>query len=92
VGSRCSGRRRDASERLGPKIAYVFDEAVNIYNDERGKWAIAWRYNVAINCFSAEGDKNTFVEQEAVEATRAPQCASIAKSPASISTADMPST
>jgi hypothetical protein len=45
VGSWCSGRRRDASERLGPKIAYVFDEAVNIYNDERVKWAIAWRYN-----------------------------------------------
>jgi hypothetical protein len=28
------------------------------------RWAIAWRYKVALNCFSAEGDKNTFVEQE----------------------------
>ena len=45
MGSWCSGRRRDASERLGPKIAYVFAEAVNISNDERVKWAIAWRYN-----------------------------------------------
>jgi hypothetical protein len=45
VGSWWSGRRRDASERLGPKIAYVFDEDVNIYNDERVKWAIAWRCN-----------------------------------------------
>ena len=48
MGSWWSGRRRDASERLGPKIAYVFDEDVNIYNDERVKWAIAWRYNVAL--------------------------------------------
>jgi len=48
VGSWCSGRRRDASERLGPQIAYVFDEDVTIDNDERVKWAIAWRYNVAL--------------------------------------------
>ena len=67
MGSWWSGRRRDASERLGPKIAYVFDEDVNIDNDEHGKGAIAWRYNVAINCFSAEGDTNTFVEQEAAK-------------------------
>jgi hypothetical protein len=45
VGSWWSGRRRDASERLGPKIAHVFDEDVNIYNAECVKWAIAWRYN-----------------------------------------------
>ena len=48
MGSWWSGRRRDASERLAPKIAYVFDEDVNIYNDEGVKWAIAWRYNVAL--------------------------------------------
>jgi 3-polyprenyl-4-hydroxybenzoate decarboxylase len=27
------------------KIAYVFDEDVDIYSDERAKWAIARRYN-----------------------------------------------
>ena len=48
MGSWWFGRRRDASERLAPKIAYVFDEDVNIYNDEGVKWAIAWRYNVAL--------------------------------------------
>jgi hypothetical protein len=41
VGSWWSGRRRDTSERLGPRIAYVFDEDVNIYHDERVTWAIA---------------------------------------------------
>jgi 4-hydroxy-3-polyprenylbenzoate decarboxylase len=28
-----------------PKIAYVFDEDVDIYDDERVKWATAWRFN-----------------------------------------------
>jgi 4-hydroxy-3-polyprenylbenzoate decarboxylase len=28
-----------------PKIAYVFDEDVDIYDDGRVKWAQAWRYN-----------------------------------------------
>lgn len=28
-----------------PKVAYVFDEDVDIYNDERVKWAQAWRFN-----------------------------------------------
>jgi 4-hydroxy-3-polyprenylbenzoate decarboxylase len=28
-----------------PKIAYVFDEDVDIYDDARVKWAQAWRYN-----------------------------------------------
>lgn len=33
------------SRQWMPKIAYVFDEDVDIYNDERVKWAMAWRYN-----------------------------------------------
>jgi len=28
-----------------PKIAYVFDEDVDIYDDARVKWAQSWRYN-----------------------------------------------
>jgi UbiD family decarboxylase len=28
-----------------PKIAYVFDEDIDIYDDARVKWAQAWRYN-----------------------------------------------
>ena len=28
-----------------PKIAYVFDEDVDVYDDARVKWAQAWRYN-----------------------------------------------
>jgi 4-hydroxy-3-polyprenylbenzoate decarboxylase len=28
-----------------PKIAYVFDEDIDIYDDEQVKWAQAWRYN-----------------------------------------------
>jgi len=33
------------SRQWMPKIAYVFDEDIDIYNDDRVKWAIAWRYN-----------------------------------------------
>ena len=33
------------SRQWMPKIAYVFDEDIDIYDDERVKWAIAWRYN-----------------------------------------------
>ena len=33
------------SRQWMPKVAYVFDEDVDIYNDERVKWAQAWRYN-----------------------------------------------
>lgn len=33
------------SRQWMPKIAYVFDEDVDIYNDERVKWAQAWRFN-----------------------------------------------
>jgi Molybdopterin oxidoreductase Fe4S4 domain len=39
-GEVVAGRRPDASERLGRKIAYVLDEDVTIYNGERVKWAI----------------------------------------------------
>jgi 4-hydroxy-3-polyprenylbenzoate decarboxylase len=28
-----------------PKIAYVFDEDIDIYDEEQVKWAQAWRYN-----------------------------------------------
>jgi 4-hydroxy-3-polyprenylbenzoate decarboxylase len=28
-----------------PKLAYVFDEDIDIHDDERVKWAQAWRYN-----------------------------------------------
>jgi 4-hydroxy-3-polyprenylbenzoate decarboxylase len=45
----------DAKQALGamltacrqhfPKIAYVFDEDIDIYDDEQVKWAQAWRYN-----------------------------------------------
>jgi UbiD family decarboxylase len=35
------------SRQWMPKIAYVFDEDVDIYDDERVKWAQAWRFNPA---------------------------------------------
>lgn len=28
-----------------PKLAYVFDKNVDIFNDDRVKWAMAWRYD-----------------------------------------------
>ncbi len=47
----------DAKQALGimltgsrqwmPKTAWVFDEDIDIYNDERVKWAQAWRFNPA---------------------------------------------
>jgi UbiD family decarboxylase len=33
------------SRQWMPKVAYVFDDDVDIYNDERVKWAQAWRFN-----------------------------------------------
>lgn len=33
------------SRQWFPKIAYVFDEDVDIFDEERVKWAMAWRYN-----------------------------------------------
>ena len=33
-----------SSRQWMPKIAYVFDEDVDIYDDERVKWALAWRF------------------------------------------------
>jgi UbiD family decarboxylase len=33
------------SRQWMPKVAYVFDQDVDIYNDERVKWAQAWRFN-----------------------------------------------
>ena len=33
------------SRQWMPKIAYVFDEDVDIFSDERVKWATAWRLN-----------------------------------------------
>ncbi len=33
------------SRQWMPKTAYVFDEDIDIYNDERVKWAQAWRFN-----------------------------------------------
>ena len=33
------------SRQWMPKTAYVFDEDIDIYNDERVKWAQAWRMN-----------------------------------------------
>ena len=45
----------DAKQALGtmltacrqqfPKVAYVFDEDIDIYDDEQVKWAQAWRFN-----------------------------------------------
>jgi 4-hydroxy-3-polyprenylbenzoate decarboxylase len=45
----------DAKQALGamltgshhqfPKVAYVFDEDIDIYDEEQVKWAQAWRYN-----------------------------------------------
>ncbi|MBB6146773.1 4-hydroxy-3-polyprenylbenzoate decarboxylase [Silvibacterium bohemicum] len=35
------------SRQWMPKVAYVFDHDVDIYNDERVKWAQAWRFNPA---------------------------------------------
>ena len=34
-----------SSRQWHPKIAYVFDEDVDIFDDERVKWAMAWRLN-----------------------------------------------
>ncbi len=33
------------SRQWFPKIAYVFDEDVDIFDEERVKWAMAWRYD-----------------------------------------------
>ena len=33
-----------ASRQWMPKLAYVFDEDIDIYDDERVKWALAWRF------------------------------------------------
>jgi 4-hydroxy-3-polyprenylbenzoate decarboxylase len=33
------------SRQWMPKVAYVFDDDIDIYNDERVKWAQAWRYD-----------------------------------------------
>lgn len=33
------------SRQWMPKLAYVFDEDIDIYNDERVKWAQTWRFN-----------------------------------------------
>ena len=35
------------SRQWMPKLAYVFDEDIDIYDDERVKWAQAWRLNPA---------------------------------------------
>ncbi len=35
------------SRQWMPKTAWVFDDDVDIYNDERVKWAQAWRFNPA---------------------------------------------
>jgi UbiD family decarboxylase len=34
-----------ATRAYMPKLAYVFDEDVDIFDDEQVKWAQAWRYN-----------------------------------------------
>lgn len=34
-----------ANRAYMPKLAYVFDEDVDIFDDEQVKWAQAWRYN-----------------------------------------------
>src|SRR5258708_4700381 len=39
------GTMLTASRQHFPKIAYVFDEDIDIYDDEQVKWAQAWRYN-----------------------------------------------
>jgi UbiD family decarboxylase len=33
------------SRQWFPKLAYVFDEDIDIFDDDRVKWAMAWRYN-----------------------------------------------
>jgi 4-hydroxy-3-polyprenylbenzoate decarboxylase len=33
------------SRQWFPKLAYVFDEDVDIFDDDQVKWAMAWRYN-----------------------------------------------
>ncbi|MBS0517239.1 MAG: UbiD family decarboxylase [Proteobacteria bacterium] len=49
----------DAKQALGlmltcsrqwfPKLAYVFDEDIDIFDDDQVKWAMAWRYNPQID-------------------------------------------
>ncbi len=43
------------SRQWMPKIAYVFDEDIDIYDDERVKWALAWRFNPKTGIFLLEG-------------------------------------
>ncbi len=55
----------DAKQALGamltgshhqfPKIAYVFDEDIDIYDEEQVKWAQAWRYNPGIGTLLIPG-------------------------------------
>jgi len=34
-----------SSRQWFPKVAYVFDEDIDIFDDNRVKWALAWRYH-----------------------------------------------
>ena len=43
------------SRQWMPKTAYVFDEDIDIYNDERVKWAQAWRFNPETGITLLEG-------------------------------------
>ena len=43
------------SRQWMPKTAYVFDEDIDIYNDERVKWAQAWRFNPETGIVLLEG-------------------------------------
>ena len=43
------------SRQWMPKTAYVFDQDIDIYNDERVKWAQAWRFNPKTGIVLLEG-------------------------------------
>jgi 4-hydroxy-3-polyprenylbenzoate decarboxylase len=43
------------SRQWMPKFAYVFDDDVDIYNDERVKWAQVWRFNAQTGIVTLPG-------------------------------------
>ena len=54
-----------------PKIAYVFDEDVDIHDDARVKWAQAWRYNPAHGTLVLPG-QNAMPLDPSLRQTKAP--------------------
>ena len=51
-----------ASRQQLPKIAYVFDEDIDLYDDEQVKWAQAWRYNPGLDTVLIPGQNMNILD------------------------------